>query len=68
MTTILDECLVDDGFPQAERVVEFLLQVLNNEDSEKVQSLISMGFAKLMLSGMVTDERVSPQCRTLDFG
>ncbi|KAF8268083.1 nuclear condensing complex subunit [Lactarius quietus] len=40
------------------RVIEFLLQVLGNEDSDKVQALICAGFAKLMLSGMISDERV----------
>jgi condensin complex subunit 3 len=40
------------------RVIEFLLQVLGNEESDKVQALICAGFAKLMLSGMITDERV----------
>jgi condensin complex subunit 3 len=39
-------------------VIEFLLQVLGNEESDKVQSLICAGFAKLMLSGMIFDERV----------
>ncbi|KAH9029983.1 nuclear condensing complex subunit [Lactarius pseudohatsudake] len=40
------------------RVIEFLLQVLGNEESDKVQALICTGFAKLMLSGMISDERV----------
>jgi condensin complex subunit 3 len=39
-------------------VIEFLLQVLGNEESDKVQALICAGFAKLMLSGMISDERV----------
>jgi condensin complex subunit 3 len=39
-------------------VIEFLLQVLGNEESDKVQALICTGFAKLMLSGMISDERV----------
>jgi Nuclear condensing complex subunits, C-term domain len=38
--------------------MEFLLQVLGNEESDKVQALICTGFAKLMLSGMIADERV----------
>jgi hypothetical protein len=29
-------------------VIEFLLQVLGNEESDKVQALICTGFAKLM--------------------
>jgi len=40
-------------------VIEFLLQVLGNEESDKVQTLICTGFAKLMLSGMISDERVA---------
>jgi condensin complex subunit 3 len=43
---------------QGGRVIEFLLQVLGNEESDKVQALICTGFAKLMLSGMISDERV----------
>ena len=39
-------------------MIEFLLQVLGNEESDKVQALICTGFAKLMLSGMISDERV----------
>jgi condensin complex subunit 3 len=39
-------------------VIEFLLQVLGNEESDKVQALICTGFAKLMLSGLISDERV----------
>ena len=39
-------------------MIEFLLQVLGNEESDKVQALICAGFAKLMLSGMISDERV----------
>jgi condensin complex subunit 3 len=39
-------------------VIEFLLQVLGNEESDKVQALICTGFAKLLLSGMISDERV----------
>jgi condensin complex subunit 3 len=39
-------------------VIEFLLQILGNEESDKVQALIYTGFAKLMLSGMISDEQV----------
>ena len=42
---------------QGGRLIEFLLQVLGNEESDKVQALICTGFAKLMLSGMISDER-----------
>ncbi|KAL4079677.1 nuclear condensing complex subunit [Scleroderma citrinum] len=41
-----------------ERIIEFLLHILNAEDAEKVQALMCIGLAKLVLSGMVSDERV----------
>ena len=43
---------------QDERVVAFLLQTLNVEESKSAQALICLGLAKLMLFGLVTDERV----------
>lgn len=44
--------------PQGKRVIAFLMQVLEAEDSKTVQALICQGLAKLMLFGLVTDERV----------
>lgn len=44
---------------QADRIIEFLLHVLDNEDSEKVKACICIGLAKLVLSGMVDNERAS---------
>ncbi|KII87700.1 hypothetical protein PLICRDRAFT_30295 [Plicaturopsis crispa FD-325 SS-3] len=41
-----------------DRIVEFLLHVLNNEESDKVSALLCIGIAKLVLSGMISDERV----------
>ncbi|TFY80499.1 hypothetical protein EWM64_g3513 [Hericium alpestre] len=43
-------------------VINILLEILSEEGSEeeKVEALIAIGFAKLMLSGVVTDERVLP--------
>ncbi|KAL1941783.1 hypothetical protein VTO73DRAFT_6783 [Trametes versicolor] len=46
------------GSPNGEKIVEFLLQLLEAEEAERVQALLVVGIAKLMLSGMVTDERV----------
>ena len=37
----------------------FLLHLLETEENEKIQALLCMGIAKLMLAGMITDERVS---------
>ena len=44
---------------QGERIVTFLLHLLETEENEKIQALLCMGIAKLMLAGMITDERVS---------
>lgn len=39
--------------------MEFLLLILDKEESEKVQALMCIGLAKLMLAGMITDDRAS---------
>ena len=49
---------VDTHDSQAENIVKFLLSLLGREDSPKVQALTSIGISKLVLSGMVSDERV----------
>ncbi|KAG6332139.1 hypothetical protein ID866_6950 [Astraeus odoratus] len=46
------------GTVGAERIVEFLLHILSVEDAEKVQALMCIGLAKLVLAGIVSDERV----------
>ena len=43
---------------KGERIVEFLLHVLENEELEEAQAVVCVGISKLMLSGMVSDERV----------
>lgn len=43
---------------QGERIIEFLLHILDNEESDKVQALLCMGLAKLMLVGMASEDRV----------
>jgi condensin complex subunit 3 len=43
---------------QGDRIVEFLLHVLDNEESDKVQALLCIGLAKLVLAGIVSDEQV----------
>lgn len=40
-------------------MITFLMQVLETEESKAVQALMCLGLAKLMLFGLVTDERVS---------
>ncbi|KZT66150.1 hypothetical protein DAEQUDRAFT_730656 [Daedalea quercina L-15889] len=46
------------GSLHGERIVTFLLHLLETEESDKVQALLCMGIAKLMLAGMITDEEV----------
>ncbi|KAI6040837.1 nuclear condensing complex subunit [Pisolithus marmoratus] len=46
------------GNAGGERITEFLLHILSVEDADKVQALMCIGLAKLVLSGIVSDERV----------
>ncbi|KAH9887359.1 nuclear condensing complex subunit, partial [Cubamyces lactineus] len=46
------------GSPNGDKIVDFVLQLLEAEELERVQALLVVGISKLMLSGMVTDERV----------
>ncbi|KAI0073109.1 ARM repeat-containing protein [Panus rudis PR-1116 ss-1] len=46
------------GNPNGDRIIEFLLHVLENEESDSVQALLCVGISKLMLSGFISDERV----------
>lgn len=43
---------------QAKKIVDFLLQTLEAEDSAPVQAVLCVGLSKLILSGMITDPRV----------
>ena len=45
---------------QGSKVIPYLMQVLEAEESKNVQALICLGLSKLMLFGLCTDERVSP--------
>lgn len=40
-------------------MIEFLTRIFETDESEKVQAVICIGLAKLMLSGMISDENVS---------
>ncbi|KAG1728449.1 nuclear condensing complex subunit [Suillus lakei] len=42
----------------SERIVEFFLHVLEREESDKVQALLCIGLAKLVLAGMICDDKV----------
>ena len=46
------------GTENEEKIIMFLLALLENEESDRVQAILCTGIAKLMLAGMVTDERV----------
>ncbi|KAL5523223.1 YCG1_2 [Sanghuangporus sanghuang] len=50
--------LFGGGDAIGEKVITFLMQVLEAEESKKVQALMCLGLAKLMLFGLVTDERI----------
>lgn len=39
-------------------MVDFLLHTLENTENDEVQSVLCVGLSKLMLSGMISDERV----------
>lgn len=47
-------------FSQGARVVEFLTKLFESADSCEIQTVLCKGLAKLMMSGMVTDENVRP--------
>ncbi|KAI0777818.1 nuclear condensing complex subunit [Trametes elegans] len=61
---IFDILMVHEGAflgpdsPNGDKIIDFLLQLLEAEEIERVQALLVVGIAKLMLSGLVTDERV----------
>ena len=60
-TTILDlplRVLKPWSDLQGERIVEFLLHVLENEELDEAQAVVCIGILKLMLSGKVSDECV----------
>ncbi|TCD66080.1 hypothetical protein EIP91_001838 [Steccherinum ochraceum] len=42
----------------ADRIITFLLQTLEVEESNAVQALLCIGISKLMINGLVTDDRV----------
>jgi condensin complex subunit 3 len=53
-----------DSISQANRIVDFLLQTLDSEDSARTQAVLSVGFCKLLISGKITDpRRVRPRSR-----
>ncbi|KII87912.1 hypothetical protein PLICRDRAFT_112070 [Plicaturopsis crispa FD-325 SS-3] len=42
----------------AERIIAFLLQTFENEESKMVQAVLCIGISKLLLSGLVVDPKV----------
>lgn len=44
---------------QAKQIVEFLLKILQVEESPEAQAVLVTGLSKLLLSGVVTDSQVS---------
>lgn len=48
---------------KGDKVVQFLTELLERDESPKVQAVLATGLAKMMLSGMVFDEKA---CTGLD--
>jgi hypothetical protein len=44
---------------QATKILDFLLQILEAEESPEAQAVIVTGLCKLLLAGMITEPRVS---------
>ncbi|KAI0073119.1 hypothetical protein K474DRAFT_1603932 [Panus rudis PR-1116 ss-1] len=55
---VYDDELLKRSKDVAERIITFLLQTLEVEESKAIQALLCLGISKLMLNGLVTDERV----------
>ena len=54
--TVFRICLIT--FSQAKRITDFLLQMLDSNDSPEVQAVLCTGICKLLLAGIITDPRV----------
>lgn len=44
---------------QSAKILDFLLQILEAEESPEAQAVIVTGFCKLLLAGMITESRVN---------
>ncbi|KAL4248657.1 CND3 (condensin subunit 3) family protein [Abortiporus biennis] len=55
---VYDEEFLRRSEEVADRIITFLLQTLEVEESQAVQALLCIGISKLMLNGLITDERV----------
>ncbi|KZT12609.1 uncharacterized protein LAESUDRAFT_689301 [Laetiporus sulphureus 93-53] len=56
--SVHDQELLFGSKEKVEKVICFLLQTLENEESSAVQAVACLGISKLMLSKRITDERV----------
>jgi Nuclear condensing complex subunits, C-term domain len=45
-------------FSQAKRITDFLLQMLDSDDSPDVRAVLCTGICKLLLAGIITEPRV----------
>ncbi|EMD37496.1 hypothetical protein CERSUDRAFT_154154 [Gelatoporia subvermispora B] len=52
-----DSVFLGAASPDAEQIQQFLLFLLERDSSDKVQATLCMGISKLMLSGIIADER-----------
>jgi condensin complex subunit 3 len=53
---LFEICLI--AFLQAKRITDFLLQMLDSNDSPEVQAVLCTGICKLLLAGIIIDTRV----------
>jgi condensin complex subunit 3 len=47
-----------DTTSQAKRITDFLLQMLDSDDSPEAQAVLCTGICKLLLAGIITEPRV----------
>lgn len=61
MTSLEFQSLTEDEqtliHNKGDKVVQFLTELLERDESPKVQAVLATGLAKMMLSGMVFDEK-----------
>ncbi|EMD32178.1 hypothetical protein CERSUDRAFT_143953 [Gelatoporia subvermispora B] len=58
MLMVYEQDLLRRSDELAERIIAFLLQILEVDDSQAVQAVLCVGISKLMLNGRVKDKRV----------
>lgn len=55
------------GWSQTDDVINYLREIMENDESDRVQAVLAMGFAKLMLSRMVTEDKARLSLHTYNI-